>query len=358
MSGASSSDPLTVHMAGAEWPRTSRGGIPSYFASLFAALRARADVGVSADAFGDAEPGGGSWGPPEGNLLTRARASSAGRDADVLDRHFAPYGPARGRSALVTHFHGPWALESAASGASPAAVQAKRAWEWVRYRRSAAIVVLSQYFADVLVSTYGVSPEDVVVIPPGADLDRFRPTPIPDGRPRVLTVRRLERRMGIDVLIRSWPAVLAALPDARLDIVGTGSQAAELARLVSDLRLGDSVRLHGAVSDAELAAAYGAATVTAVPTRSLEGFGLVALESLAAGRAPVVTDVGGLPDSVVGLAPDLVVPALDEDVLADRLVRALEGERPDVDACRRHAEEFTWQRCADRHVQLYRSLVR
>ncbi|WP_415678152.1 glycosyltransferase, partial [Tsukamurella hominis] len=179
----------------------------------------------------------------------------------------------------------------------------------------------------------------------------------PDGPPRVLCVRRLERRMGIDVLLRAWPAVLARHPEARLDVVGDGSQRALLRRTAADLGITDTVTFVGTIDDADLARRYARATLTTVPSLAWEGFGLVALESLACGRAPVVTDVGGMPDAVRDLAPDLVVPAGDADGLADRLAAGLDGARPSTEACRAHAELFTWDAAAARHAALYRAVA-
>lgn len=348
-----------VHLTGTTWPGTAPGGLPRYFADLFAALRRRADLDAGASAFGAPEPGGLSWGPATGSTATRVRASRrpAPAGTDVLDRHFALFGPAPRDAALVTHFHGPWAQESATAGEPRAVVAVKALVERSRYRGSDRFVVLSEAFADVLVDRYGADRSAVTVIPPGVDLDRFRPAPAPDGPPRVLCVRRLERRMGIDVLLRAWPAVLARHPGARLDVVGDGTQRGSLRRRAAELGIADTVTFVGTPDDAGLARAYASATLTVVPSRAWEGFGLVALESLACGRAPVVTDVGGLPESVRALAPDLVVPPEDEAALADRLAGGLDGGLPTARSCRAHAELFGWDAAAERHAALYRSVA-
>ncbi|TWS20260.1 glycosyltransferase family 4 protein [Tsukamurella asaccharolytica] len=346
-------------MTGTTWPGTTPGGLPRYFADLFAALRERDDVAPSAAAFGEPATGGHSWGADAGCTAARVRASrrAAPKDTAVLDRHFALFGPAPRGAALVTHFHGPWAQESAAAGEGRAAVAVKALVERARYRESDRFVVLSRAFADVLVARYGADRGAIAVIPPGVDLARFTATPVPDGPPRVLCVRRLERRMGIDVLLQAWPAVLARHPQARLDVVGDGAQRGDLRGRAAELGITDTVTFVGTIDDASLARRYAAATVTAVPSRAWEGFGLVALESLASGRAPVVTDVGGLPDAVRDLDPGLVVGAGDAEALADRLAAALDGARPSPQACRAHAERFGWDLAAARHAALYREVV-
>ncbi|WP_040796077.1 glycosyltransferase family 4 protein [Nocardia higoensis] len=350
-------------MSGSEWFGAAAGGLNRYFTDLYAALAARGDLSVTAAAFGEPPEGGSSWGPIGGSTLERtwaARRDPAARTGEplILDRHFALYGPPRGRHRLVVHFHGPWAAESLAAGESSVAARVKYVVERVRALRADRFVVLSQHMRDLLAGDYGVDPRAVEVIAPGVDLDRFRPAAAPAERERpiVLCVRRLENRMGIDVLLRAWRAVRAAHPQALLVVVGTGT--AEAALRAQAAPLGAAVRFTGRIGDDELAELYTRAALTVVPSVALEGFGLIALESLAVGRAPVVTDCGGLPDSVRGLDPSLIVARGDADALAERLTLALDGKLPDAAACRAHAETFSWAAAAQRHAALYRELAR
>ncbi|TQM43098.1 glycosyltransferase family 4 protein [Pseudonocardia cypriaca] len=357
---------VRVHMTGSAWFPTVPGGLNRYFTDLFRALESHPKLEVSAAAFGDPAQGGRSWGPPAGSTWQRARASFVERSPlphrAVLDRHFCLYGrPAidrHGRHPLVVHFHGPWAAESRMSGSREAAARVKYWIERMRYLGADRYVVLSRHFRDLLAESYRVPQHKICVIPPGVDLDRFHV--LPQSRPSrtVLCVRRLERRMGIDVLLRAWSEVLAVRPDARLVIVGTGREEQALrARVGASPDLSGSVAFEGCTTDERLVRLYGNAAFTVVPSVELEGFGLIALESLAAGRAPIVTDCGGLPDSVRGLDPSLIVPAGEASALADRIVRALDGNLPAPHRCRTHAESFSWQAAAEQHVAMYRELL-
>ncbi|WP_176324621.1 glycosyltransferase family 4 protein, partial [Burkholderia vietnamiensis] len=117
---------------------------------------------------------------------------------------------------------------------------------------------------------------------------------LPQGRPIVLAVRRLVRRMGLEDLI---------------DAAG----------------LGEHVKLLGFVPDEHLAALYRAATVSVVPTVALEGFGLITVESLASGTPVLVTPVGGLPEAVSGLSEELVLGGTGTAAIAQGLDGALSG---------------------------------
>ncbi|NQE71262.1 GDP-mannose-dependent alpha-(1-6)-phosphatidylinositol monomannoside mannosyltransferase [Nocardia gamkensis] len=365
----SASGAVRVHMTGSEWFGAAPGGLGRYFTDLHGALLDVPGISMSAAAFGppDRTHGGTrSWGPVGGSTLRRARTAFCARDAldrgTVVDRHFCLYGPAardrRGRRLpLVVHFHGPWAAESRMHGQHPVTAFAKYLIERLRYVCADRFVVLSEHFRDVLCDNYRIAPDRIEVIAPGVDLTRFRPAPVPGSPPVVLCVRRLERRMGIDVLLRAWPGVLAEHPEARLVIVGTGSAEADLRRGATESGLDGSVEFTGRIPDQELAVRYTSAALTVVPTIALEGFGLIALESLAAGRAPVVTRCGGLPDAVQGLDPSLIVPPSDPTALAARISAAIAGGRPTPAQCRAHAETFSWQVAARRHAALYREFA-
>lgn len=311
---------------------------------------------------------------PPGSLLLRlwrfrSEVAQLAADAGVVDAHFALYAaaPVLGRGLagrpLIVHFHGPWADESAAVGASPrAALLAKRRLERAVYRRADLLVVLSSAFRQLLVERYGVSPWRVRVVPPAVDLDRFQPGDravarialgLPPGDPVAVAVRRLVPRMGLDLAIAAW----SKLSTGVLVIAGEGPDRQRLEQLARDAGCAARVHFVGRLAEAALADLYRAADVSLLPSRALEGFGLAALEALACGTPVVASNVGGLPEALVGLGHGLVVPSGDEGALKQRLDEAFDGRSPlpSAAACRAHAERFSSQALAVAHAQLYRT---
>ncbi|MFD7658028.1 glycosyltransferase family 4 protein [Actinosynnema sp. NPDC059797] len=129
----------------------------------------------------------------------------------------------------------------------------------------------------------------------GVDTERFRPGDrlaarwrlgLPD-RPTAVCVGRLTHLKGQDLLLAAWPAVLAAVPEARLVLVGDGP----LGRRWRAEHVDESVRWWG--HDDETADFYAAADVVVLPSRA-EGMALVPLEAMACGRSVVAFDVGGV----------------------------------------------------------------
>ncbi|RZS89537.1 phosphatidylinositol alpha-1,6-mannosyltransferase [Motilibacter rhizosphaerae] len=170
---------------------------------------------------------------------------------------------------------------------------------------------------------------------PGVDLERF--SPHVDGgrvrarhglgdRPVVVCVSRLVPRKGQDTLLRAWPQVLAAVPEAALLLVGGGTDAERLRGLAAGTR---SVVLTGPVPLAELPEHYAAGDVFAMPCRSrragleVEGLGMVYLEAAACGLPVVAGDSGGAPEAVLHGRTGFVVPGASVDETARRVIELL-----------------------------------
>ncbi len=120
---------------------------------------------------------------------------------------------------------------------------------------------------------------------------------------------------------------------------------------------GDAVRFVGRVSDEELAALYQGAVALVYPSK-YEGFGLQALEAMAAG-CPVVASTGGALPEVVGDAGILQDPE-DAQAWADAMIRLWkdDGFRRDlVGKGRERLEDFTWERTAQKTMELYEQAV-
>lgn len=357
---------VRIAMLGSEWCSSRSGGLNRYFEDLAVTLSGCDSIDVQAAATGVRPVGVVGPTLKEGTgladrLLRFHWAAWRLRSADILDVHFAAYGGCLFflpwlKAVKVMHFHGPWAGESRVSGQGRLICALKKAFEVRIYRRAHLVIVLSSAFRDLLVRDYGVAAERIRVVPPGVDLQRFRYARSDRARSdTVICVRRLEARMGIDRLLLAWVAVLRELPGAKLVIVGVGSQEAGLRKMSRDLGLSTSVDFRGRISDEELASAYASATCSVVPSLTLEGFGLIALESLASGVPPIVTDCGGLPSAVEDLDTTLIVAAGNTAALARRIVDCLQGTRPTPDACRAHAERFSWSESASRHLEDYAS---
>lgn len=296
------------------------------------------------------------------------------RRFDLVASHFALYAlPVLDRlrgKRFVVHFHGPWAAESQEEGAGKISVSVKRKLESLVYQRADRVITLSSAFAHLVQEEYGVRPEAIRIVPGCINIQRFAVSASkqearhklgwPLERKILVSVRRLTRRMGLDLLLDAMPEVIARFPDALLCIGGKGSLREQLEAKISALHLKNHVRLLGFIPEENLPLVYRAADLNIVPTRSLEGFGLVAAEALAAGTPSLVSPVGGLPEVVSALSPLLVLPSFEPVEIARKIVTVFSGEisLPTSEQCRAYAiQQFSSQAMAHKTAEVYRDLV-
>ena len=358
-------------LIGAEWLPNQAGGLNRYFHGLCSAL---ARAGVQASAIVTYLRHGQSGPIPlrsmaaEGaSVLARLNGvRAAAMDAmehgiALANPHFALYAWPWIRHLphgvpLIVNFHGPWADEMLAERSDPRScikAAAARAMERSVYRHADRCITLSGAFKGVLTQRYGVSPQHISVVPGGVELEPFLQAPSrseararlgwPADRPIVLCVRRLTRRMGLDLLIETAARLRPTIPGLLVLIAGKGHAEAELKDRADSLGLNETVRFVGFVPDDELPLAYAAADISVVPSVTLEGFGLIIVESLASGTPAIATPVGGMPEVLSGM-PDLIAEAANADALTSALSAAL--TKPDAlpsrAECRTYAVPFGW----------------
>ncbi|MCX6936342.1 MAG: glycosyltransferase family 4 protein [Verrucomicrobia bacterium] len=203
-------------------------------------------------------------------------------------------------------------------------------------RRCDRIFCVSNYTRNRLAANHPELKTRLRIVPNALDpalLDRPKPSPPPlDHPPTVLCVGRLcaaDAYKGYDLLLRAF----ALLPHAafyhrpallpRLRFVGEGDDLARLQQLAINLHVADRVEFSGRLSDPDLSRAFADCTCFALPS-SGEGFGLVYLEALAAGRPCVGVRAGAVPELITPAAGTLAAPddpAALAAALTDCLIR-------------------------------------
>jgi phosphatidylinositol alpha-1,6-mannosyltransferase len=176
----------------------------------------------------------------------------------------------------------------------------------------------------------------VVVMHPGVDTTRFVPKPPSadiraklgwTGRRVVLTVGALQKRKGQDMMLRALPAIRAAQPEVLYVMAGEGWERDYLARIVDELRLGDSVQFREVMTDEELAECYQQCDLFALPNRrvgwDIEGFGIVLLEAQACGKAVLAGRSGGTADTLIPGETGELVDCETTEPLANAVVTLL-----------------------------------
>jgi glycosyltransferase involved in cell wall biosynthesis len=261
-----------------------------------------------------------------GELLARARRD--GLDARPLRVRIA-YDPLavaalsrwlRAERFDVVHLHDGGAasvgVAAAARARVPAIVHRRIAsplrrgilsrWKYAP-RRVARFVAVSEAVAEVL-ARGGIPREKIAVVPSGVDLTRLealvagrrdrtaqaRETCAPGtrvpGAPVLGTVSKLAPKKGVDVVLRAFARVGAAIPEARLRVVGEGPERADLESSARELGIAERVELLGAAEDG--AAAIAGFDLLLFGSR-LEGSPGVVREAMALGTPVVALDAPG-----------------------------------------------------------------
>jgi phosphatidylinositol alpha-1,6-mannosyltransferase len=186
-------------------------------------------------------------------------------------------------------------------------------------------------------------PLPVTVVPPGVDVERFRPLTaaersatrarfgIPASTELVVAISRLVPRKGFDVAIRAAAALARSRPRLLLAIAGSGRDERRLRRLASDL--GAPVRFLGRVGHDDLPLVYGCADIFTMACRTRwggleqEGFGIVFVEAAACGTPQIAGDSGGAAEAVVdGVTGRVLARPERWNDLAEAIVELLDDD--------------------------------
>ena len=224
---------------------------------------------------------------------------------------------ARSRAKVIVEVHGDWHTATRLYGSRARILLGPLGDRVARFavRHADAHRAISAYTASLV---RGEGREPAAVFPTYSDLDAFSGPllPVPE-EPRALFVGVLERYKNVELLAAAWRIVARRIPQARLHLVGTGTQvevAAALAR--------EGVEWERRIEPPELAAALDRARALLLPSAS-EGLGRVAIEAFLRGRAVVGSRTGGIPDIVEDGVNGLLVRPGDAGGLAAAIERVL-----------------------------------
>ena len=231
-------------------------------------------------------------------------------------------------------------------------------------------VIANSANTQALLRNIGVPEARIVIIHPGVDHDRFRPSAESEttstriglaGHHILLTVGRLQRRKGHDTMLRALPIIARKVPDLHYVIAGTGEEEDRLRTLADEVGVTKLVTFAGHVSDAELPALYQSCDVFVMPNREeagrdIEGFGIVFLEAAACARPVVGGRSGGVREAVVDGETGLLVDGHDPEAVAGAVLSLL-GDPARAAAMGRRGrkrveQEFGWEAIAARTMAL------
>jgi phosphatidylinositol alpha-1,6-mannosyltransferase len=232
-------------------------------------------------------------------------------------------------------------------------------------------VAVSQYTARLMGAK---RPSGVIIIPNGADGERFRPDRPTQtlrhelglaGKQVLLTVGNVSERKAQDVVIQALPGVLAHCPDVVYLVAGLPTRQKVLTRLAQDLGVSQQVCFADVVSPEVLPLYYNLCDLFVLVSREtqagdVEGYGIVVVEAALCGKTAVVSDHGGLPEAVHYGETGLIVPTESPEKTAEAIISLLTDEPQRQVLARRalcRAVETTWASRTAAYDALLRGMI-
>ena len=167
--------------------------------------------------------------------------------------------------------------------------------------------------------------------------------------------------MGLDNLLKSIALHKDKKANIHLVIGGEGPDRNRLESLICNYGLKDDVTMTGFIPAEQLPKYYGAADFFVLPTRELEGFGLVTVESLACGTPVMGTPVGGTREILSGFDPQFLFKDTTPEAMAEGVAWAMDNWLNDKERytrlrgrCRKYAEK---NYSSQRHVDQLKSII-
>ncbi len=242
-------------------------------------------------------------------------------------------------------------------------------------KKAQKVVALSHFMKEKLQDIHGIAPVRVGVNPGGVDLNHFKPPHdrgaakkelgFNNNKIQLLTVRNLEPRMGLDNLLKAIFILKEKQVNTHLVIGGEGVEQRNLEKLILKYSLADDVTMTGFISPELLPQYYGAADFFILPTRLLEGFGLVTPESMACGTPVLGTPIGGTIEILSGFDPRFLFRDTSPESMVDTIRFAIEEyfyEKNKYEAlrlrCREYAvNKYSWKRHTDHLISMLQEVV-
>lgn len=210
----------------------------------------------------------------------------------------------------------------------------------------------------------------VVVTPFGVDMKKFKHQPCEKDDIIVGTVKKMDRKYGIEYLIKafnkSYGEIRNSSPDIAerlyLELVGPGNQTEELKELAAKLGISDRVRFIGKVPHIDVPKWLNRFDVYAAPSiLDSESFGVAVIEASSCRKPVIVSDVGGLPEVVEDGKTGFIVPSGNVDKLSEKITQLIMDEKlrenMGIAGEKRVKELYDWEYCVDLMEKVYSSIV-
>lgn len=203
--------------------------------------------------------------------------------------------------------------------------------------------------------------KDVFVIPNGVDLDVFNNLNfVKKEKHRIICVARLDKVKGVKYLIDAMPKILEKFSDAKLVLIGDGSEKKNLKSQALNLKIDKVVEFKGALPYEKIPEELIKSEVFVLPSIS-EGMGIAIVEAQAAGIPVIGTNVGGIPDLIEDGKTGILVEPKNSEEIAKAVIKILsnpEFAEKLVENAKRNLKKYHWREIALKIKEIYEQLIK
>jgi glycosyltransferase involved in cell wall biosynthesis len=238
-------------------------------------------------------------------------------------------------------------------------------------KKSNEIIVLSRFTKNKINHIYRIKDDKIRIIPGGVDLNRFAPAidkrtirkrlSIPSSKIILFTVRNLVQRMGLENLIIAFNDLIKQNAEINLVIGGEGKLKTGLIALARSFGIEDHINFVGFIPEEQLPFYYQMADLFVLPTKELEGFGLVTLEALASGLPVLGTPIGGTKEILGCLEDDFIFENTEPQSMSKKILEKYQIMKENAQMweeirqrCRKFVERnYSWEKNIDALQSLF-----
>lgn len=206
------------------------------------------------------------------------------------------------------------------------------------------LICNSNNSSEILKQNWHISEKKISVIHPGVDTEKFKPAQENKltkeklgwaDKTIILTVGRLQKRKGQDMMIKALPKIKELIPNVLYAIIGDGQEKSYLKKLSNELNIQDDVLFMSEISDEALVQSYQQCDLFILPNRTedndIEGFGMVLVEAQACGKFVIAGDSGGTSETLINERTGQIIDCSNPSNISKLITQKLYHNNLDVD---------------------------
>ena len=244
-------------------------------------------------------------------------------------------------------------------------------WDFRTISHADGIVATSNEQSDILKSFYHIPSDRIFSVWNGMDLSAFSPgepstdllkkLDIREDTTTILCISRLIRDKGIQHMIAAMPAILRAVPNCKLIIVGDGNYRPSLERLSRSKGLTSHIIFTGMADFGQLPDYFRLCSVFINPTVQQNGYDLTMVEAMACEKAVISSNIGSTPTLIENSVDGILFPIANVQRLADNVIQLLQDpdRRKEIGkrARQKVMSNFTLDQMVHNTMAMYRTLI-